>query len=81
MFSIISLVSGIVSVFCCWLSPILGIVALIMGYLSLNNIKKDSVAYGGRGLAIAGMVTGGIGLAVGVIYYVLVIFGAVLGGR
>jgi hypothetical protein len=79
VFPIISLVSGIVSIFCCWLAPILGIVALVMGYLSLNNIKKDSSAYGGRGLAVAGMVTGGIGLAIGVLYYVLVIFGAVIG--
>lgn len=77
VFSIVSLVAGIISIFCCWLSPILGIVALVTGYLSLNNIKKDSSAYGGRGLAIAGMVTGGLGLAIGVLYWILVILGSI----
>lgn len=79
VFPIISLVTGIISIFCCWLSPILGTVALVMGYLSLGNIKKNSQLYGGRGLAIAGMVTGGIGLAVGILYYILVVFASLFG--
>lgn len=70
---IISLVLGIVSL-CCYISPLTGIGALITGYLALNNIKKDPATYGGKGLAIAGMITGGIFLAIGLFYWIMIVF-------
>ncbi len=69
---IISLVLGIVSL-CCYISPITGIAALITGYLGMKNANNDPANYGGKGLAIAGMITGGLFLLVGVAYYVIVI--------
>lgn len=76
---IISLISGIVSIFCCWLAPLLGALALILGFMGMNNVKKNPSMYGGRGLALGGMITGGIGLAVGLLYWILVIFGSIAG--
>ncbi|MEP6945139.1 MAG: DUF4190 domain-containing protein [Acidobacteriota bacterium] len=70
---IISLVLGIMSL-CCYVSPVTGIAALITGYLGLKNIKKDPVNFGGKNLAIAGMVTGGIFLLVGLAYWIYIIF-------
>lgn len=70
---IISLVLGIVSL-CCYISPVTGIAALITGYLGLRNIKNDPASYGGKGLAIAGMITGGIFLAIGLFYWAYIIF-------
>ncbi len=70
---IVSLVLGILSI-CCYVSPILGIAALITGWLGLKNIKNDPNTYGGRGLALAGMICGGIFFVTGVIYYIYVIF-------
>lgn len=70
---IISLVLGIVSL-CCYISPLTGIGALVTGYLALKNIKNDPANYGGKGLAIAGMITGGIFLAIGLIYWIMIIF-------
>lgn len=69
---IISLVLGIVSL-CCYISPLTGIAALITGWLALKNIKNDPAHYGGKGLAAAGMITGGIFLLVGAAYYIFII--------
>ena len=79
---IVSLVFGILSV-CCYIGPITGIVALITGYLGMKNAKNDPAQYGGRGLALAGMITGGIFLGIWVIYwvlYILVIAGMIAAG-
>ena len=75
---IISLVLGIASL-CCYVSPITGIAALVTGYLGLKNIKTDPNNYGGRGLAIGGMVTGGLFMLLGLIYWILIIVGIGLG--
>ncbi len=53
-----SLVTGILSMLCSFLT---GIPAVIMGIVSLNKIKKSNGALGGGGMAIAGIVTGVIG--------------------
>lgn len=50
-----SLVTGILSLFCSFLT---GIPAVIMGIVSLNKIKKSNGTLGGGGMAIAGIVTG-----------------------
>lgn len=69
---IISLVLGIVSL-CCYISPLTGLAALITGFLGMKNVNSDPDNFGGKGLAIAGMITGGIFLLIGVGYYVIII--------
>lgn len=59
-----SLVFG-VSSFCTWL--IGSIPALILGSIALSKINKSQGQLQGKGLAIAGLVTGGIGTVVGLI--------------
>lgn len=67
--AIVSLILGIISILffcCCWFIPVLtGIGAVVCGLISLNN--KEPL----RGLAIAGIVLGGVGLALRVIFLVL----------
>jgi len=55
-FAVASLVLGIVWVY--WIGSAL---ALIFGFLALRQIREQPV--GGRGLAVAGIVLGGIGAA------------------
>lgn len=64
--AVASLVLGIV-----WVYGVGSILALIFGYLGLSQIKERQ--QGGRGLAIAGIVLGWIGVAVVVLAVVLVI--------
>jgi hypothetical protein len=56
----------ITSLLCC------GPVGLILSIVGLSQIKKDP-SQGGKGLAIAGIVIGAIGMVVGAIYYFVVI--------
>lgn len=62
----VSLVLGIVSVMfaCCYGGIPFGAAALILGFLGLKNINENPMQYGGRGLAIGGIVTGVIGLLI-----------------
>ena len=69
---IISLVFGILSV-CCYIGPITGIVALITGYLGMKNANADPNQYGGKGLATAGMIVGGIFFVLYSLYWLVII--------
>lgn len=63
-FSIASMICGIISIICCCLytfSIILAIVAIVLGVIALRG------KYEGKGMAIAGIVTGGIGLLIWII--------------
>ena len=71
---IISLVLGILSL-CCYVSPITGIAALITGYLGMKNVNNDPANYGGKTLAIVGMILGGLFLLIGILYWVLILLG------
>lgn len=73
VFAIISLVAGILSILCCcsqWICVILAVTAIVLGILSMN--KEES----GRGMAIAGIICGGVGLVLGII---VIIVGAIGG--
>ena len=70
---IVSLVFGVVSL-CCYISPLTGLVALITGYMGMKNANNDPQHFGGKGLAIAGMITGGVFLLLGLFYYIYIIF-------
>lgn len=70
---IISLVLGIISL-CCYISPLTGLGALITGYLGMKNANNDPANYGGKSLAIAGMITGGIFFLIGLLYWIYIIF-------
>ena len=70
---IISLVLGIISL-CCYVSPLTGIAALITGFLGMKNANNDPANFGGKGLAIAGMITGGLFFLIGIVYWIFILF-------
>lgn len=70
---IISLILGIISL-CCYISPVTGIAALITGFMGMKNANNDPSQYGGKTLAIVGMILGGLFLLVGLVYWIFVIF-------
>lgn len=75
--AIVSLVCGILSLTCC--GPFTGIAALITGYMAKNNVETNPQQYDGRGLAIAGMIMGGISLVLTVLYFILIGFAGLIG--
>lgn len=72
----IALVLGILSIilFCCYGGIPLGLGAIITGYLGMNNANKNPEQYGGRNLAIAGLVMGGLTLVGSVMWILFLIF-------
>jgi hypothetical protein len=70
---IVSLVCGILSL-CCWISPLTGIIAIITGFLGMKNAKNDPMHYGGRTLAMIGLILGALFFVIGLAYWVFVIF-------
>ena len=56
--AIASMVLGIL-----WIYWIGSIVALVLGYLALREIRRDPVRIEGKGMAIAGIILGWIGVA------------------
>ena len=72
--AIISLVVGILSLFCCaWFVP--GIVAVVMGFLARSKANSNPAQYGGAGFALGGIITGAISLILGLIVVVLYFLG------
>lgn len=70
--AIISLVTGILSIICCG-SFIFGIAGVILGILGRKEIAESNGAKKGEGLALAGLITGGVGVALSALYWILVI--------
>jgi Domain of unknown function (DUF4190) len=77
--AITSLCLGIASMtigFCCSSGLLLSPAAMITGFIALSQIKKDPAQYGGRGLAIGGIVTGIVFISIYVL--ILLIYGAAI---
>jgi prepilin-type processing-associated H-X9-DG protein len=68
--AVTALVFGIVGVFTC---PVFGILAIILGIVALNRTTREPQTYGGRGMAIAGIATGGAGMVLNVMWVALLI--------
>jgi len=78
--AVVALVLGICSVFCCFLGP----VAFFLGNSALRRIRASGGTLGGEGMAQAGRILGIIGtilLALGVLWVVVAIAGAISSSR
>jgi hypothetical protein len=71
--AIISLVTGIIGIFPCCTIGIFSIAAIILGYLGKKEINESNGAKKGGGLATAGLITGIVGLVLGIAYWILVL--------
>jgi hypothetical protein len=72
-----SMVVGIVALTTGWFCMVtfLGApVALILGIISVRRIKESQGRLVGRGMAIAGIATGGVGLALGLAFVAYFVF-------
>ncbi len=77
--AIISLVSGILSLACCWFI-IPGIAAVVTGFMAKNKAEQNPNEFGGRGLALGGIITGAISLLLGIVLVIIyVVIPAFLG--
>lgn len=68
----ISLILGIFSLPMCWCGW-LGLPAAILGFIGMRNADNDPAQYGGRGMAIAGMIMGAVSLLVFFIFLLVAV--------
>ena len=71
-----SLILGIASVtlgLCCYFGILTAPIALVLGIVSLVQIKNDPKKYGGKGMAIGGIVTSG--LYFGILLLIILFYG------
>ena len=74
----VSLVLGIASLIfvCCYGGIWLGLPAALVGFMGLRNADSNPSQYGGKGLAIAGMVIGVVTFIISMLILVLGLFGS-----
>jgi hypothetical protein len=76
--AIASMVCGIVSIlmlFGCFIGIIAAVPAVICGHIALKQIREYMLPMGGRGMAIAGLVTGYITIGITLVFGLLFAFG------
>lgn len=70
--AVIALVLGILGLLTfCMCNGILGLPGLILGIVAMKEIKASNGTRTGHGLALAGAITGGIGVALGIVVFLL----------
>lgn len=62
--AIASMCCGIASIVFCYVNALPGIPAVVCGHLALKKIRESEYPMAGRGMAIAGLVTGYIGIMI-----------------
>jgi hypothetical protein len=70
---IVSLIFGILSL-CCYVSPLTGIIAAVTGFLGMRNASNNPSQYGGKTLAIVGLILGILFFLIGIGYWIFLIF-------
>lgn len=73
--AIISMITGIVGFLCCSSIFIVGLAAIVLGFIANSKASGDPNAYGGKGMAWAGIILGFVSLLVGAIYWILIATG------
>ncbi|MEK7950216.1 GYF domain-containing protein [Luteolibacter soli] len=72
--AIASMVCGIVCILLCVYHGLLGLPAVICGHLALSQINSSPLPMGGRGMAIAGLVLGYLGITASVGFIAFFVF-------
>lgn len=74
--AILALILGIVGVIPCLFNQVVAPVALVLGIVVVRKVNAGEVVPEGKGLAIAGIVLGAIGTAIGLLWIVALIASA-----
>lgn len=78
--AIISLIAGIASIVlacCCTFLSLVGVAGIICGVLARKEIAESHGSKTGAGMALAGIITGAVGIALGIVSVLLIfVFGA-----
>ncbi|MBT2446949.1 DUF4190 domain-containing protein [Streptomyces sp. ISL-43] len=76
-FGVTALVLGIIAVVSCYLGLLFGIPAVIFGVLGRGKAKRGEADNGG--MALAGIITGSVGIVISCVFIAFVVVGVLLG--
>jgi hypothetical protein len=82
--AVTSMILGIASItlgLCCYFGVLTAPVALVLGIASLVQIKNNPGRYGGKGMAISGIIMGALYFAIIVVIMMFYGLGILMGGR
>lgn len=71
--AIASLVLGVLGIIPCFWNMFLSIIALVLGIVAVRKVNAGTAAPDGKGMAVAGIVLGGLGTTLFVMLFVLVV--------
>lgn len=76
---LIAMILGILSLplICCYGGFWLGLPAAVLGFLGMRNADRDDQRYGGRGMAIAGLVLGAVSFLASIVVAIAAIISSV----
>ena len=84
--AIIALVCGILSVLChcvpvagSFIGFVLSVAAIVLGIIEIRKIGKGESSPKGKGMAIAGIILGAVGIVFGIIWAIIIAVGAFAG--
>jgi len=84
--AIIALVCGILSVLChcvpiagSFIGFVLSVAAIVLGIIEIKKIGRGESSAKGRGMSIAGIILGAVGIVFGIIWAIIIAVGAFAG--
>ena len=84
--AIVALICGILSVLChcvpvagSFIGFVLSVAAIVLGILEIRKIGKGESSEKGKGMAIAGIILGAVGIVFGIIWAIIIAVGAFAG--
>jgi len=69
--AILGMIFGILGCISYCAGPFFGLAGVICSAIALSKIKKDSATYGGKGMAVAGLICGIVAVVVWTAYFIL----------
>ena len=84
--AIIALICGILSVLChcvpvagSFIGFVLSVAAIVLGIIEIKKIGRGDSSAKGKGMAIAGIILGAVGIIFGIIWVIIIAVGALAG--
>lgn len=77
MLAIVSLVLGILGFLCCSSTFVVGLAAIVTGFMARGKASSDPANFGGSGMAIGGIILGVLSLLIGAVYWILIVTGTI----
>ncbi len=72
--AIVSLVVGILGLTICCGGLLPNILAIVLGFMAKGKATNDPMNYGGKGLALGGIITGAVGLLGTIVLWIFIVF-------